>query len=247
MNEVALVDTHYETTKKETAPSRQGVRNLLENEQPREKLMQNGADVLTESELIAILLRSGSKGMNVLETARSLLEQANGLHQLARCDWEEISRIKGIGKVKAITLMATFELARRLNQDSDKEKIVFRQPEEVYGYFGPVLRDLHKEVFIVAYVNSAKILLSYDKISIGGSNATIVDPPEVLRRSVMNRAHGIILVHNHPSGNNRPSRADIQLTKRIHEGAKMVGIDLVDHLIVAGYQYTSLKSEGLLS
>lgn len=223
-----------------------GVRNMLPEEQPREKLMKYGPDVLTDSELLAILLRSGTQGMNVMEVSRTLLERSGGIHKLARHDWEEISGIRGIGKVKAITLVAVFELARRLSQDSEEEKIFFYYPEQVYSYFGPMLRDQQKEIFIVGYLNSAKQLTGYDRISVGGANATIVDPNEVLRKAIINRAHNIMLVHNHPSGNPRPSQADSKLTKRIQTGARMVGMDVADHVIIAGYEWTSFKKLSII-
>ncbi|MCH8556954.1 MAG: DNA repair protein RadC [Balneolia bacterium] len=241
MTEINLKETEYISQR----PT--GVRNMLPDEQPREKLMKYGSDVLTDSELLAILLRSGTKGMNVMETSRHLLETNKGLHRLVRCDWQEISRIKGIGKVKAITLMAAFELARRLNQDTGGDKVTLHQPDQVYGYFGPMMRDLKKEIFIVAYLNSAKVLTGYDRISVGGTNATIVDPPEVLRKSVMNHAHGIILLHNHPSGNTTPSRSDISLTQRLVEGGRMMGIQVLDHIIVAGFKYTSMRDKGIIT
>lgn len=242
MAEIKLKQAEYTAE----AVKKTGVRNLLPEEQPREKLMKYGPDVLTDSELLAILLRSGTQGMNVMEVARALLEKSGGLHKLARHDWDEISGIRGIGSVKALTLVAVFEIARRINQDSDEEKIFFFYPEQVYSYFGPMLRDNHKEIFIVGHLNSAKQLTGYDRISIGGANATVVDPNEVLRRALMNRAHNIMLVHNHPSGNPRPSSADVQLTKRIISGAKMIGIEVADHVIVAGYEWTSFKKLGII-
>jgi DNA repair protein RadC len=115
------------------------------------------------------------------------------------------------------------------------------------AYFGPKLRDLTKEVFIVAFLNNAKIVVGYKKISSGGSTATIVDPAEVMRQAVMNEANSILLVHNHPSGNKKASRADIQLTKRISKAGKLLGIPVDDHLIIAGDSYTSFKAKGLLN
>jgi DNA repair protein RadC len=243
MSTVHLEHRKYE---KQPASASRGVRNMNKQDQPREKLVRYGADVLTDTELIAILIRSGTQGMNVMETATKLLEEVGGLHRMARCDAMDISKIKGIGRVKAITLMAALEMGRRLSKGSDEERIILQQPDRVYAHFGPMMRDLSKEVFYVAYLNSAKVLEGYDKISIGGTNATIVDPPEVLRKAVMNKAHGIILLHNHPSGNTNPSRADINLTQRLVDGGKMIGVQVLDHIIVAGYEYTSFKSRGII-
>ncbi len=222
------------------------VRNLLPEEQPREKLMQYGPDVLTDAELLAILLRSGSKGMNVLETSRALMKQTSGIHKLARCDWDEMRSIKGIGSVKAVTLVAAFELARRVNAHDGSEEVVFRNPEQAYSYFGPMLRDLNKEVFVLVSMNSAKRMLRYHRISTGGTNATIVDVPEIMRLAIMDRARSILLLHNHPSGNTEPSRSDISLTRQIVKSAAIMGLHVCDHVIVAGKKYTSFQARGLL-
>lgn len=152
----------------------------------------------------------------------------------------------GLTKKQAQKLNAAFELARRLHKPAADEKPRLQQPKEVNEFFAPFMRNLNKEVFYIAYLNSAKRLEGYESLSVGGSNATIVDPPEVLRKAIMNKAHGIIILHNHPSGNTRPSRADINLTKRLVEGGETVGVQVLDHVIIAGYHYTSLKSEGII-
>ncbi|HKJ46652.1 MAG TPA: DNA repair protein RadC, partial [Balneolales bacterium] len=149
-----------------------------------------------------------------------------------------------IAKVKAITLEAVFELSRRLQVADQEEKVILKCPEDVNAYFGPILRDLRKENFIVAFLNAAKVLTGYKKISIGGVTATIVDPAEVMKQAIMNDAHSVIVLHNHPSGNTKPSRADIQLTKRLVNSGKMLGISVEDHVIVAGYEFTSLRAKG---
>ncbi len=241
MSEVNLTEVPYKKTLKES-----GVRNLLPEEQPREKLMKYGPDILTEAELLAILLRTGSKGMNVLETSRELIRQACGLSRLAKCNWDEIRNIKGVGSVKAVTLVAAFELYRRLSTKDDVEDLMLLDPEETYAHFGPMMRDLHKEVFLLLTMNSAKKLIRRHRVSIGGTNSTIVDIPEIIRLAVLDRARGIILLHNHPSGNTRPSGSDRILTNRIAETCKLMGIQLCDHIIIAGNSYTSFQEKGLL-
>lgn len=199
--------------------------------QVRDLVHKYGADVLTESQLMQILTGKTPK---------------SSLHKLSRMDIHELQMIEGFGPRTAEKVYAIFEVARRINQDSDEEKIFFYYPEQVYAYFGPMLRDMHKERFIVAYLNSAKQFTGYDIISTGGANATVVDPNEVLRTSILKRAHTIILVHNHPSGNPRPSSADVQLTKRIVTSARMLGMDVADHLIVAGYEWSSFKQLAII-
>lgn len=163
---------------------------------------------------------------------------------MARMKWQEISRIKGIGKVKAITLLAALELSKRLQQADRTNHIQLTSPDKAHDYFGPIMRDLDKEIFIVGYLNAAKQLTGYDKLSQGSSNATIVDVPEIFRMAILNRANSIIVLHNHPSGLKKPSHSDFLLTKKIFDTGKLVGISLVDHLIICGSGYYSFADEG---
>jgi DNA repair protein RadC len=220
------------------------VKEMLPDEQPREKLIRYGAGSLSDAELLAILLRTGTKKMNVIETSRSLLDHFGGLHRLLRRDWLELGVIPGIAKVKAITLEAAFELARRLQVAGPGEEVMITSPEEAAAFFGPKLRHLSKEVFNVGFLNNKKVLTGFKQISTGGSNATIVEPAEVMRQAVLNQANSILLVHNHPSGVCRASTADVNLTRRIAEAGKIMGVPVDDHIIIAGYEYVSLRSEG---
>ncbi len=222
------------------------VREMQPDEQPRERGMQYGVETLSDAELLAIILRTGSRRWNVVETARSLIRHFGGLRNLARRDWQELKMIPGIGNVKAITLEAAFELSRRIQVAALGEKIVIRCPEEAAAYFAPKLRDLNHEVFLVAFLNHAKRLTGYRQISSGGATATIVDPAEVLRQAMMNDAASILLLHNHPSGQARESRADVHLTRRIAESGKLLGIPVDDHIIIAGDEFVSLRSRGLM-
>ncbi|MEX0928116.1 MAG: DNA repair protein RadC [Balneolales bacterium] len=225
---------------------KKSVKELGADEQPREKLQNQGADSLSDVELLAILLRTGSSKMNVIETARILLAHFNGLRPMARKSWQELKVINGVASVKAITLEAVFELARRLQVAGPDDKVIMKSPDDVASYFGPKLRDQRKEVFVVAFLNAAKIMMGYQKISMGGVTATIVDPAEVMRQAIMNDAHSIVVLHNHPSGNATASQSDIQLTKRLSEAGKLLGIVLEDHIIIAGYGYVSLREKGIV-
>lgn len=222
------------------------VKDMRPDEQPREKLMRYGAGSLSDSELLAILLRTGTQKLNVIETARALLDHFGGLHALIKKQWNELGVIPGIAKVKAITLEAAFELARRIQVAGLGEEIQITSPDKAVAFFGPKLRHLTKEVFIVAFLNNNKVMTGFHQISSGGSNATIVEPAEVLRQAILNQANSIILVHNHPSGRKEASTADIQLTKRIAEAGKLLGIPVEDHIIIAGYEFVSMFSEGLM-
>ena len=231
----------------DTTPYRnRTVKEMQPDRQPREKLMRYGGESLSNAELLAILLRTGSRKMNVIRMAQTLLDHFGGLRRLARRNWQELKVIPGIADVKALTLEAVFELSRRIQVASLGEQIQVTSPQDAVAYFGPKLRDLTKEVFLVAFLNNAKIVTGYRKISSGGSTATIVDPAEVMRQAVMNEANSILLLHNHPSGNSNESKADIQLTKRIAEAGKLLGVPVDDHLIIAGDSYVSFKAKGLL-
>jgi DNA repair protein RadC len=222
------------------------VKEMRPDEQPREKLMNYGGESLSDAELLAILLRTGSAAMNVIQTSQAMLDHFGGLRNLARRNWQELKIVPGIAKVKALTLEAVFELSRRIQVSSLGDKIQVTCPEDAVAYFGPKLRDLTKEVFIVAFLNNAKVIMGYKKISSGGSTATIVDPAEVMRQAVMNEASSVLLIHNHPSGQNVASKADIHLTKRLVEAGKLLSIPIDDHLIIAGDSYVSFKVKGLL-
>lgn len=223
------------------------VKDMRPDEQPREKLMRYGAGSLSDSELLAILLRTGTQKLNVIDTSRALLDHFGGLHSLIKKQWNELGVIPGIAKVKAITLEAAFELARRIQVAGLGKEIQITSPEDASAFFGPKLRHLTKEVFIVAFLNNKKVMTGFHQISSGGSNATIVEPAEVLRQAILNQAYSIILLHNHPSGRAEASTADINLTKRISESGKLLGIPVDDHIIIAGYEFVSLRAERLFN
>jgi DNA repair protein RadC len=222
------------------------VRDLSMDEQPRERLARFGADNLSDAELLAILIRTGSKNLNVIDTSRDLLRYFGGLHKLVRKNWQELRVIKGVADVKAITLEAAFELSRRLQSRSGGQPVFFRSPEDVASHFGPRLRDLQTEQFIVVFMNAAKAVTGHHTISKGGKTATIVDPAEVMRQAIMNEANSIIIVHNHPSATRRASRADISITKKLIQAGHLLDIPVDDHIIIAGYEFLSMRSEGLI-
>lgn len=222
------------------------VREMHPEEQPREKLLKYGAESLSTAELLAILLRTGSKGMNVVDMSRALLDQFKGLRNLSKKDWQTLKIIPGIAKVKALTLEAVFELTRRIQMESLGDEIKITTPEMAAAYFMPRLRDLKHEEFYVGFLNNSKVLTGYKKISSGGSTATVVEPAEVVRQAILNQANSLLLVHNHPSGFLEASQADIQLTKRLRDAGKLLGIPVIDHIIIAGDGYISLRDKNIL-
>ncbi len=235
---------HYFSHKAEK--QKRMVRDLSEDEQPRERLIRFGTESLSDAELLAILMRTGSRKMNVIDTCRNMLGHFGGLHKLVRKNWRELRVIEGVADVKAITLEAAFELSRRLQTAGNDKPVFFRSPEDVAAYFGPRLRDLQLEQFMVVFLNAAKTVTGRQIISKGGKTATIVDPAEVMRQAIMNEANSIIIVHNHPSANRRASKADINITKKLTDAGRLLDIPVDDHIIIAGYDYLSMRSEGLM-
>jgi len=220
-----------------------------ESERPRERLMKYGPMKLSEVELLAILIRSGSGSNSALDVARELMSKAGGLNQLARLDYKDILQmsIKGIGNTKAVTIAAAIQLARRLQmEESASPDKILRSSDEVARLYIPKLRDLNKEIFMVLLLASNNRLLKDVIISEGILNASVVTPREVFREAVVGMAAAVILVHNHPSGNPEPSREDIQLTKQMTESGKMMNIPVLDHIIIAGNQHSSFADKGLL-
>lgn len=222
------------------------VHEMPVDEKPRERLKHYGSESLSVAELLAIILRTGIRGQNAVETSRRLISKVGGIHQLSRLGWKEVLKLPGIGPVKAITIEAAFELGRRVAMTPIGDRVSLRSPEEVVALFGPRLRDERIEIFMVVFLNSAKFLIGHKIISRGGMTATVVEPGEVFKEALLNDAHSIIVLHNHPSGNLKASEADIRLTKRLIETGKNIGIALEDHLIIAANDYVSFRAKGIV-
>lgn len=234
---------------RESALYRLPITEWPESERPREKLMQQGPHRLTDTELIAILLRSGTGGHSAIETARELIVKAGSLQQLAQMDYNEILhlKVKGVGKTKAVTIAAALQLARRLQSANHQipDQIV-HSSNDVALIYGPRLRDLKKEIFMVIMLASNNKIIKDAQISEGILNASVVTPREVFRAALLTSAAAVILIHNHPSGNPEPSREDIQLTHQMVTVGQAMNIPVLDHLIIAGDKYTSFADKGLL-
>jgi len=222
------------------------VKELPVDDRPREKLILRGAQSLSDAELVAILLRTGKKGKSVLEIARELISSEGNLALLATKTVDSLQKISGIGKDKAATLAAAFELSRRiLSQPKWFANKKITSPQDVAEIFIPILRDDNKEKFIVVCLNSANKIIKHETISIGNLNSSIVHPREVFKVAIDNSSASIILIHNHPSGNPEPSNEDIRITKKIVETGKIMEIPVFDHLIIAGETYTSFVEKRL--
>ncbi len=227
-------------------PDRRSIRNWPEDERPREKVLRSGVRALSEAELLAIVLRSGTGTASALDIARELLACQGGLHALGERNAEELMRVRGIGAAKAAGIVAALELGRRVQASNGNGRIVLRAPEDVGRRMVPLLRDRRTVAFVVLILRSDNSLKEEIELTSGTLNASLVHPREVFKAAIDHGAASIIVVHNHPSGNPEPSAEDLQITRQLAEAGKIVGIPLRDHLIVAGGGYTSLAERGVL-
>jgi DNA repair protein RadC len=215
-------------------------------ERPRERLLQHGPQLLTEAELLGILLGKGMRKKTAVDLARELLDQYESLQKLFSRSPAELMKVKGIGSAKAATLSAAFELARRIQSKGEARKSSFKRSSDVADHYLPLMRDLRKEVFKVLLLNRANRLIKEVSLSEGTLDASIVHPRDVFREALLEPAAGVILIHNHPSGNPNPSEDDLRITKQLVEAGRLLGIKVYDHLILAGESYRSLADEGLI-
>lgn len=217
-----------------------------EDDQPREKLQKHGAKSLSNAELLAILIGSGSRDISAVDLCKKILsDYDNDLNILAKKNVEELTKYKGIGEAKAISIVASMELVRRKKFDKvPKRKIT--SSNDIFEEMYHILTDTSHEEFWVLFLDRKNVIISKKNISKGGLNATVVDPRIIFKLALNLLANSIILVHNHPSGNKRPSNADINLTKKIKMGSEVLDIHLLDHIIMARNEYFSFSDEGLI-
>jgi len=216
---------------------------------PREKLLALGPDALNEHELLAIILGQGTRDTSALELANQLLSTYEGLRHLQKASLEELMQVKGVGTAKAASIMAAFEIGRRVSKDVES-RFLIKSPEDVTRIVKQILiqemRDYDREHFMVLYLDRKGGLIVKEDISIGGLHSSIVHPREVFKTAVKRSAASMILAHNHPSGDPAPSREDIDITRRLIEAGHIMGIEILDHVIIGENTYCSLKEKGLL-
>jgi DNA repair protein RadC len=227
------------------------VRDLPKSERPREKLRDMGASNVSSSELLAIILGKGVKGESVLVTVQKMILKFGGLHNLLEASLNDLMKIRGIGLAKACQLVASFELSRRLiKEDLEKEKVrvgrnAITKPDEIVKYIKPEIEDFSKENFFVVSFDVRNRVLGIDKISKGTLSASLVHPRETFESAIRKHAAQIIVAHNHPSGDPEPSEDDIRITKRLYEAGKIMGIELMDHIVITKESYCSLKDKNV--
>ena len=221
------------------------IHDLPKEERPRERLVKFGEQALSAQELLQLILGRGVAGESVAVTAQKLLAQFGSLQKLAEASIEELSSIKGIGLAKAAQIKATFEISRRLSTQTPSYKSKeLTDPEKVYRLIKSKLKDYHKEHFYIIVLNSRGHSIA--EVSVGSLNASVVHPREVFAEAIRNKAASVIFAHNHPSGDPEPSEDDLEITKRLVESGKILGIEVLDHIIVAKDGFFSFKNKGLL-
>ncbi|HQW44399.1 MAG TPA: DNA repair protein RadC [Chitinophagaceae bacterium] len=223
------------------------IKNWAKDDRPREKLLTKGAENLSDSELLAILIHNGSREKTAVDLAKEILKLGkDNLVELGKLSLTDLMKIKGIGEAKAITIAAALELGRRRQSSAPLGKPVMQTSGDIADYLKTKLKDYRHEVFAVLYLNRANKINHFEIISEGGITGTVADPRVILRRALENDAVNIILCHNHPSGSLKPSRADEQLTAKIKEAAKFLDIAVLDHVIVSEDGHFSFADEGIL-
>lgn len=223
------------------------IKNWAVADRPREKLMDKGRQILSEAELIAILIGSGSRTETAVELSKRILSTVeNNLNELGKLSVKELTKFKGIGEAKAISIVAALELGRRRKETDVKKRDKITTSKDVFDIMRTGMLDLPHEEFWILLLNRANDVIKKEMISRGGVSGTVVDTKIIFKSAVENYASSLIICHNHPSGNLKPSEADIRITKTIKEAGKIMEVPLVDHLIVTDASYFSFADEGLL-
>jgi len=223
------------------------IKQWAEDDRPREKLLLKGRSSLSDAELLAILIGTGNKTETAVDLAKKVLAIANNnLNGLAKLSLNDLQKIKGIGKAKAITIAAALELGRRRKEESIIENPTIKTSQNAFDFFYPLLADLDTEEFWVLLLTRKHSVIKPVRISIGGVHATVVDIKVIARHAIENLSSAIVLCHNHPSGNLTPSEHDIKITKQLQQALQLIEVVLVDHIIIGGNKYYSFADEGRL-
>ncbi|GAB3831532.1 RadC family protein [Hymenobacter jeollabukensis] len=247
MNSVDILAEEETPRSAYPTPQSFSIKSWAEEDRPREKLLLKGRAALSDAELMAILLGSGTTKLSAVDVAKLILASTgNDLNELAKLSVKELMRHKGIGEAKAITIVAALELGRRRKETAASERVTITCSTDIYNLIRPNLQDLPHEEFWVIMLNRANVVMRQEKISSGGVAGTVADPKMIFKQALEKLASSIILVHNHPSGNRQPSAADIMLTKKLKEAGNFLDLPVLDHLIYTDRGYYSFADEGIL-
>jgi DNA repair protein RadC len=224
-----------------------GIKQWAEEDRPREKLLLKGRTALSDAELIAILISSGNDEESAVDLSKRILDAShNNLLELSKLSVNDLKKFRGIGEAKALSIIAALELGKRRQRSSAMEKPIILSSAKAFDYIQASLSDLAHEEFVVLYLNKALKVITHDTLSRGGISGTVADIKIILKSAIEKLATYIIVAHNHPSGNLKPSHQDIELTKKLQEGCKLVDIILNDHLIIGDNEYYSFADHGMM-
>ncbi len=222
------------------------MKDLSPPDRPREKLLRHGAAALGDNELLAVVVGSGCRGQSALAVANELLTACGGVHGLARAATDELGRVAGIGRVKAVQVLAAIELGRRTLAQASQTRLQLRSPRDAAALLLPTFGARPVEHFGVVLLDTRHRVLRTTVLSVGNLNSAVVQPRDVFREAALGTAAAIVVFHNHPSGDPSPSPDDVELTKRLVAAGALMGIDLVDHVILGDARYCSFKEMGRL-
>ncbi|GAB3070748.1 DNA repair protein RadC [Salinicoccus sesuvii] len=217
------------------------IKEMHNADRPRERLMNYGADKLTNQELLGIIINTGNREESSVTVANRIIQNMKSIRELRNLTYQELVSVKGIGEAKAITILAVIELAIRMHTHSLEEDVFIKSPEDVSYFLMEKMRYYQQEHFVVLYLSTKNMVIHQETMFKGSLNTSIVHPREVYKEAVKRSAAAIICVHNHPSGDPSPSREDVEVTKRLHECGEMIGVDFLDHVIIGAGKYVSLK------
>lgn len=219
---------------------------IPKNERPREKAINYGIDSLSNEELLAILLRCGTKSKNVLELANDIMKKHQTFSNLVNSTYEELIKLEGINTAKAIEILTITEINKRIQKSKISKIKKITKPKEIYDNFSVLLKDEKQEVFMVIFLNIKSQIIKYEKLFVGGTNCSVIDINLIFKKAMNYGSSKIICLHNHPSGDPTPSNQDIFTTKKIIKISELTNIQLLDHIIIGKDNYTSLKKENYI-
>lgn len=222
------------------------LRDLPDEERPRERMLRYGAGALSQAELLAILLRTGTRNESAIHLAQRLLAEIGGIRGIMDLSLDELTKMKGIGPAKAVQIKAGIELGQRLAKARFPEARIIRSPRDAADLVMEELRYLQKEHFVCLFLNTKNHIIAQETLSVGSLNASIVHPREVFRAAMKCSSASIVCVHNHPSGDPTPSPEDVNMTERLCRAGEIVGIDVLDHIVIGDGSFVSLKEQGLM-
>ena len=230
---------------KKSSNSWMTIQDMTLEERPREKMILNGPDSLSDAELLAIIIRSGTQKLNAIQLGQAIIKKADNIRYLQDLTIEELKSINGIGETKAVQIKAALELSKRI-ASFKPEKYKIKNPWDIYKYYMESLRYQYKEIFKVVLLNTKNEIITDIDISIGTLNSSLVHPREVFREAIRRSSNKIILLHNHPSGHSEPSKEDKNITNRLKECGELIGIEVIDHIIIGDGVYFSFKENMLI-